>query len=86
MSGVRCDMLLVFNDSMSQRTPLTAALSTDGDKSYPFRRNLVEGRNSFAYPIGFQAADGLVHIVYTSDQRTVINHAVFSEDWVKAQP
>lgn len=79
-------LLLVFNDSMSQRTPLTAALSTDGDKSYPFRRNLVEGRNSFAYPIGFQAADGLVHIVYTSDQRTVINHAVFSEDWVKAQP
>jgi predicted neuraminidase len=76
-------LLLVFNDSMSQRTPLTAALSIDGDKTYPFRRNIIEGRNSFAYPTGFQAADGLIHIVYTSDQRTVINHAVFSEAWVK---
>ncbi len=72
------------NDSMFQRTPLTAALSTDGDKSYPFRRNIADGRNSFAYPTGFQGADGLIHIVYTSDQRTVINHAVFSEGWVKA--
>jgi predicted neuraminidase len=77
-------LLLVYNDSMFQRTPLTAALSTDGDKSYPFRRNIAEGRNSFAYPTGFQGADGLIHIVYTSDQRTVINHAVFSEGWVKA--
>ena len=49
-------LLLVFNDSMTSRTPLTAALSTDGDKTYPHRRNIVEGRNSFAYPIGFQAA------------------------------
>ncbi len=76
-------LLLVYNDSMTQRTPLTAALSTDLDKTYPHRRTIADGRNSFAYPIGFQAADGLVHIVYTSDQRTVINHAVFSEAWVK---
>ena len=76
-------LLLVYNDSMTQRTPLTAALSADRDKTYPFRRNLAEGRNSFAYPIGFQAADGLIHIVYTSDQRTVINHAVFGEAWVR---
>jgi predicted neuraminidase len=76
-------LLLVYNDSMSQRTPLAAALSTDLDKTYPHRRNIGEGRNSFAYPIGFQAADGAIHIVYTSDQRTVINHAVFTEAWVK---
>lgn len=76
-------LLLVYNDSMTERTPLTAALSTDEDRSYPNRRNIAEGRNSFAYPTGFQAADGSIHIVYTSDQRSVINHAVFSEDWVK---
>lgn len=66
---------------MSQRTPLTAALSTDGDRTYADRRNIAEGGNSFAYPIGFQAADGVIHIVYTLDQRTVINHATFSEAW-----
>jgi len=75
-------LLLVYNDSMSQRTPLAAVLSTDGDKSYPHRRNIAEGRNSFAYPIGFQARDGKIHIVYTSDKRAVINHAVFDEAWV----
>jgi predicted neuraminidase len=78
-------LLLVYNDSMTSRTPLTAALSMDGDESYPYRRNIAEGQNSFAYPIGFQGADGLVHIVYTSDQRSVINHAVFSEQWVKGE-
>jgi predicted neuraminidase len=76
-------LLLVYNDSMTTRTPLTAALSTDGDRTYATRRNIAEGKNSFAYPTGFQASDGLIHIVYTSDQRSVINHAVFSEDWVK---
>ena len=78
-------LLLVYNDSMTSRTPLTAALSTDGDKTYPHRRNIAEGRNSFAYPIGFQAADGRIHIVYTSDQRSVINHAVFDEAWVQGK-
>ncbi len=76
-------LLLVYNDSMSARTPLAAALSTDQDRTYPVRRNIVEGRNSFAYPIGFQGSDGVIHIVYTSDQRSVINHAVFSEEWVR---
>lgn len=75
-------LLLVYNDSMSDRTPLTAALSTDGDRTYASRRNIAEGRNSFAYPTGFQASDGTIHIVYTSDQRSVINHAVFTEAWV----
>jgi hypothetical protein len=68
---------------MTSRTPLTAALSLDGDKTYPHRRNIAEGKNSFAYPIGFQGADGRIHIVYTSDGRSVINHAVFTEEWVK---
>ena len=79
-------LLLVYNDSMTERTPLTAALSLDGDKTYPHRRNIAEGRNSYAYPIGFQGTDGLIHIVYTSDGRTVINHAVFGEEWVKGGP
>jgi predicted neuraminidase len=78
------NLLLVYNDSMTGRTPLTAALSTDNDKTWPFKRHIAEDKNSFAYPIGFQALDGSIHIVYTSDRRTVINHAVFDEEWVKA--
>lgn len=77
-------LLLVYNDSMFERTPLMAALSTDGDKTYPVRRAIAEGKNSFAYPLGFQARDGRIHIVYTTDRRSTIMHAVFDEAWVKA--
>ena len=75
-------LLLVYNDSMVERTPLTLALSSDGDRSYPIKKNLREGKNSFAYPIAFQAKDGRIHLVYTSDRRAVIHHAIVSEDWL----
>ncbi|MDQ3651992.1 MAG: exo-alpha-sialidase [Acidobacteriota bacterium] len=78
------NLLLVYNDHMYQRTPLTAALSTDHDRSYPFRRNIAEGKNSFAYPIALQTRDDWIHVIFTSQQRTVINHAVFKEEWVRA--
>ena len=41
--------------------------------------NIAEGKNSFAYPYAIQTRDGKIHLVFTSDQRTVINHAVFDE-------
>src|SRR5207248_9918498 len=72
-------LMLVYNDSMSRRTPLTAAISTDGDKSYPHRRNLAEGPGDFAYPFAIQTRDDKIHVVYTSQRRSVINHAVFEE-------
>lgn len=72
-------LLLVYNDSMSRRTPLTVAVSTDGDKSYPHRRNIAEGANDFAYPVAIQTSDGRIHIIYTSDRRSTIRHAVFDE-------
>lgn len=76
-------LLLVFNDSMSRRTPLTLAISEDHDRTWPIRRNLAEGEGDFAYPIALQASDGRIHVVYTLNHRTVINHAVFDEDWVR---
>jgi predicted neuraminidase len=78
-------LLLVFNDHMWKRTPLVAALSTDSDRTYAYRRVIGDADNTYAYPIGFQGRDGRIHIVYTSDSRTVINHAVFDEAWVKGE-
>ena len=75
-------LLLVFNDSMVDRTPLTVALSKDNDRTWPVRRNLAEGPYDYAYPYAIQTRDGLIHVVYTSHQRTVVNHAVFEEGWV----
>jgi len=78
-------LLLAYNDSMSGRTPLTIAISADGDRTYPHRRNIAEGPGDFAYPIAFQARDGRIHVVFTSDRRRVINHATFDESWVTGQ-
>jgi predicted neuraminidase len=75
-------LLLIFNDSMNRRTPLTAALSTDQDRTWTSRRNIREGDGDFGYPSAFQARDGRVHLVFTSERRTVVNHAVFDENWV----
>lgn len=73
-------LVLIYNDSFSERTPLVAAVSEDGGKTWPVKKVLASGRNSYAYPCAFQAPDGRIHLVYTSDGRKVVNHAVFTED------
>ncbi len=75
-------LFLVYNDSMSKRTPLTVALSPDQDKTYPFKRNIVDGPGDFGYPTAFQSQDGKIHVVFTSERRSVVNHAVLDEDWI----
>ncbi|MCS7315687.1 MAG: sialidase family protein [Bryobacterales bacterium] len=75
-------LLLVYNPSMSERTPLTAALSADGGNTFPWRRNIAEGPGDFAYPVALQSADGKIQVVYTSHRRTVINRAIFDEAWL----
>lgn len=76
-------LLLVYNDCFHGRTPLSAALSDDEARTWPARRNIAAGPGDFAYPSAFQAHDGKIHVVFTSDHRSVINHVVFDEDWVR---
>ncbi len=78
-------LLLVYNDHMWKRTPLMLALSDDQDRTWPIRRALATGEGSFAYPIALQARDGRIHVVYTSDSRKVINHAVLTEAWIRGR-
>lgn len=72
-------LLLVYNDSMTRRTPLRVAISPDNDKTYPNARDIATGANDFAYPVAIQSQDGKIHVIYTSDRRKQINHAVFDE-------
>ena len=78
-------LLLVYNDSMNERTPLTTALSVDGDHTWPYRRNLAIGPYDYAYPFAIQTRDGKIHVVFTSHERTVVEHAVFDETWLQGQ-
>lgn len=74
-------LLLVWNDNNEgERMPLTVAISTDNDKSYPHRRDILNvPGDTAAYPDAIQTSDGKIHIIYTSSERTVINHATFDE-------
>jgi len=80
-------LLLIYNNSVKQRTPLTAALSTDGGKTFPYRRNIVEGPGDFGYPYAVQTKDDKIHVIYTSNRRSTIHRATFDERWLlEAKP
>ncbi len=49
------------------------------DKTYPYRRDIAGGNNSFAYPYAIQTRDGKIHIIYTTNSRTTIMHTVYDE-------
>ena len=72
-------LLLVYNHSMSERTPLATAISTDGGKTFRRGPDIAAGEGSFAYPYALQARDGKIHVVYTAEGRTVIRMAVLDE-------
>lgn len=74
-------LLLVYNNDKKERMPLTVAISTDDDRSYPYRRNIVDKPgDSAAYPFAIQTKDGKIHLIYTSERRTVVNHVIFDEE------
>jgi predicted neuraminidase len=75
-------LLLVYNDTnVGDRMPLTVAISTDGGKTWPYKRNIVNiPGDTAAYPYVIEAADGRIHGVYTSQERSVVNHFVMDEE------
>ncbi len=74
-------LLLVNNDNNTgHRMPLTVHISTDNDKTWPYKRDVVnKPGDSAGYPTAIQSRDGLIHVVYTSEKRQVINHIWFDE-------
>ncbi len=81
-------LLLVFNDSISDRTPLTVSISTDTDKTWPFKRDIAVGDETrdFAYPVAIQTEDGLIHVACTTDNRKAILHFTFKEEAILSHP
>lgn len=77
------------------RAPMTLAISEDGGKTWPFKRNLEVGdgycmtnnselqlNREYSYPSIKQTADGVIHIAYTYF-RQKIKYVRVNEDWVK---
>lgn len=76
-------LLFLYNHSMDERSPLRAVLSTDGGRSWDRRLDLASGPGSYSYPTAIQSQDGKIHVTFTSDERTIIRHAVFEESDLK---
>ena len=74
-------LVLVFNDSPAERTPLTAALSDDEGRTWPHRRVLAEDDRGVSYPGVAETPDGSIHVVYSLG-REHIRHATVNEAWI----
>ncbi|MFO1022353.1 MAG: sialidase family protein [Planctomycetales bacterium] len=73
-------LLLVYNNDKLERMPLDVSISVDNDKSYPYHRVILNNPgNTAAYPAALQTQDGMIHLIYTSDHRSIIHHAWFDE-------
>ena len=58
--------LMVLNDTESGRSRLSAWMSGDEGRTWPWRRVIEErGGGSYSYPSVIQAADGLIHVSYS---------------------
>jgi predicted neuraminidase len=66
--------LLVFNNTPQGRTPLNVAVSSDGEK-WDVVLTLEDQPGEYSYPAVIQTADGLVHVTYTYQRRS-IKHVV----------
>ncbi len=80
------NVLLVYNDSYNDRTPLTVALSTDGEKTWGYKREIGTGPHDFAYPMAIQTKDGQVRVLYTRDERQTVMLATFDESAILSHP
>ena len=80
------NIVLAFNDSKTDRSSLSLALSCDEGKTWPYAR-VIEYKPGrvFGYPSIAQDRRGLIHVVYSYDNRDSIAHFVTDEEWIKAR-
>jgi predicted neuraminidase len=80
-SGIDCvrlvdgRILMVYNHSSRDRSPLNVAISSDGGETWTPFAKLETAPGEFSYPAVIQASNGDVHISYTW-KRERIKHAV----------
>jgi len=77
-------MVLCWNQNPKERNPLTLAMSEDGGETWPYVRDLVTGEGQFHYPAVIQSENGLLHVAFTNNRRT-IDHVVLSPGWIAGE-
>lgn len=75
------NLVLVFNDSDTSRTPLSVARSLDEGRTWEAPLHLESNPGEYSYPCVIQTSDGRIHVSYTF-RRYAIKHVEFNEDWL----
>jgi alpha-L-rhamnosidase len=80
-------VLVVYNHSRKGRNPLSLAVSGDGGKTFRKIADLEsrpgDATASFDYPAMTRTRDGMIHIVWTHDNRATLKRAWFNVEWLK---
>ncbi|MEN6422453.1 MAG: sialidase family protein [Smithella sp.] len=75
-------LVLIYNDSDTERRPLSIALSADEGRTWPYRKVLEDGTDTYSYPFAVQdASTGIIHILYSLN-RDKIMHIAVNEAWI----
>ncbi len=74
-------LVLVHNNSKTERSPLSARYSTDEGSTWSDALDLVSTPGEYAYPCIIQTRDGRIHVSYTYRRYTMM-HVEFNEDWL----
>lgn len=75
------ELVLVGNDSPTQRTPLSVWISVDDGCSWSSPRVIAEGDPQLSYPSLAEDADGNIHVAY-SHRLDSIHHVKFNRAWL----
>lgn len=73
--------LMVFNDTPTQRTPLSITRSLDEGQTWEKPLHLESNPGEYSYPCIIQTADGKIQLTYTF-RRYAIKHTELNEDWI----
>lgn len=75
------ELLLVYNNSATKRTPLSITTSSDDGETWSDPLDLETNPGVYSYPCAIQASDGKIHVTYTYRRYTII-HTEFNETWL----
>ena len=74
-------LVLVYNDSLTSRTPLSITRSMDEGKTWEKPLSLESNPGEYSYPCIIQSSDEKIHVTYTF-RRFAIKHVELNEAWM----
>jgi len=75
------ELVAIYNDDARIKSPLAAALSRDGGRTWSAPRSIAEGAPGLFYPSAFQDDAGDIHVAY-SQRLEHIEHVRFNRAWL----